>query len=107
MEGAAEGLYPLPHARQAEGQRRAVSLAAGGETPAVVGDDDPEPMRPIGREGDRGLPRPGVLAHVGQGLLDEPEELERREGWELVGSIIRSEAHGNPVPLLELVRVIP
>src|SRR5262245_49166749 len=90
LEGAAEGLDPLAHTRQAQAPRLAVPLAARGETLAVVGNDDPELIRPIGCEGDRGLACPCVLANVGQGFLDEPEELERCERWEPVGRIVRS-----------------
>src|SRR5680860_415822 len=93
VEGAAEGFGPLSHSRQAQGPYRAVLLAARGETLAIVGNDDPEPIWTIGCERDRGLPCAGVLAHVGQGFLDEPEELERRERREPVGRAIRSEAH--------------
>lgn len=79
MEGAADGLDPLPHTRQAQRWRLAIPQTAGGETLAIVGNDDPEPIRSVGGKGDRGLPYPGVLADVGQGFLDEPEELERGE----------------------------
>src|SRR6266540_1501174 len=79
VEGAAEGFDPLAHTRQAQGPRLAVPLAARGETLAIIGNDDPELIRPIGCEGDCGLPCRGVLANVGQSFLDEPEELERCE----------------------------
>src|SRR5215207_532923 len=107
LKRAAEGVDPLPHARQAQGPRLAATLAARGETLAIVGNDDPELIRPIGCEGDGGLLCRGVLANIGQGFLDEPEELERCKRWELVGRTVRSEAHGNLVPLFELVHVIP
>ncbi len=79
VKGAAEGLDPLPHACQAHRSRVAIASVARGKTLAIVGNDDPELIRPVGGEGHRGLPCPGVLANVGQGFLDEPEELERRE----------------------------
>src|SRR5262245_19647658 len=73
---AAEGLHPLPHARQAQGPYLAIPLGASGETLAIVGNDHLQLPRPVGHERHRRLPCRGVLAHVGQGFLDEPEELE-------------------------------
>src|SRR6266567_896501 len=73
LEGAAQGLDPLAHARQAQGPRLAVALAVRGETLAIVDNNDPELVRPTGCEGDRGRPCSGVLAHVGQRFLNEPE----------------------------------
>ena len=82
--GDVEPSLQMQASRLAEEVRRAaprlaVPLAGRGETLAIVGNDDPELVRPIGCEGNRCLPCRGVLAHVGQGFLDEPEELERCE----------------------------
>src|SRR5712692_61717 len=98
VEGAAEGLDPLPHTRQAQWPRLAVPLAARGEALAIVGNDDLQVPDPVGYERHSGLVCPGVLAHVGQSFLDEPEELQRCERGELVGRVIRAEACGNLVP---------
>src|SRR5919201_4099397 len=103
---AAEGLDPLPHTRQAQGPRLAVPLAARGEALAIVGNDDLQVSGPVGRERHRGLMGPGVLAHVGQGFLDEPEELERCERGELVGHVIRAKARAKLMSLFKLVQVV-
>jgi hypothetical protein len=47
-----------------------------------------------------------VLSHVGQGFLDQPEELERGQRGELVGRRIGAQARGNLVPLFKLVQVL-
>ncbi len=106
MESAAKSFDPLAHAREAQGPRFAIRLAAGGETAAIVGDDDHERIRLIASESNGCLPGKSVLADVGQGFLDEPEDLKRCERWELVGRAIRSKAHANPMPLLKLIHVV-
>jgi hypothetical protein len=107
FERAAEGLDTLPHTRQAQWPRRAVPLVARGETLAIIRNSDPELIRTHGRETHRGLLCRGVLAHVGQGLLDDPEDLERYEWCKPVGRVVRVEAGRKLVPFFKLVRVIP
>src|SRR5215831_16214858 len=105
-EGAAQRSDPLPHTGQAQGLRLAVSLAARKKPLTIIGNHDCENPCPVAAERNQGLVCCGVLANVGQGFLDEPEELERGSWGELVGSIVRLEVRLNLVPLFKLLDVV-
>src|SRR5688500_8983461 len=73
---AAKGLHSLPHTRHTQRPCLAILLLVWHETLTIIGNNNFELIRPIRCESDCDFLRAGVLANIGQGFLNEPEDLK-------------------------------